>query len=165
MRWFRYAFFILIITVIQASLLERAAVTQWRIKPDLLLILLVFFAVYCDNRLAVITSFTLGFAADLIGSSMGPQIISFGIFGTLLAYLNQVVAIRHKFYQSMTIFITGIICGTLTYYLNLIKGQPSTDHVFIIIAGTAAYSAAVGPFFFLPSAWWMRINTQVYSKG
>ena len=159
MRWLRFAVFILIVTVLQASLLNIIAVTDLNIKPDLLLILLVFFAIYCNTSEAIITSFTIGFAADIIGPEMGPQIISFGLFGTALAYLHRVIAIRKMSYQSAAIFITGFLAGGVVYLLTYLKGQPTGSGIYAVLFGTSLYSALVGPFLFLLTGWWMRIKT------
>src|SRR4030042_1717532 len=108
MRWLRFAILILAVTILQKGVLAR-----WDHRPDLLLVLLVFFAVYSSTSEAIISSFTLGFAADLIGSPlpMGPHMISFGLFGTLLAYVHRVVAIRRMPYQAMAILAVGILTG------------------------------------------------------
>ena len=95
MRWFRFAGLVLFVTVVQASILANL-----QTGPDLLLILLVFFCIYSDPTEAIIASFLIGFAADLIGSPMplmpmGPQTISFGLFGTTLAYLHRVINVRN----------------------------------------------------------------------
>ena len=164
MRWFRFAVFILTVTVLQASLLDIIAVTALNIKPDLLLILLVFFAIYCNTSEAIITSFTIGFAADIIGPAMGPQIISFGLFGTALAYLHQVIAIRKMSYQSAAIFITGFLAGVVVYLLTYLKGQPSGANIYAVLFGTSLYSALVGPFLLFPSVWWMRIKTPRFGR-
>jgi rod shape-determining protein MreD len=159
MRWLRFAVLILIVTVLQAEMVNILAVTRWDFKPDLLLILLVFFAIYCNTSEAIVTSFTIGFAADIIGPAMGAQTLSFGLFGTLLAYLHRVISIKKIPYQSAAIFMTGLLAGTLAYFLSLLKGQPAPSNVYGVIFGTSLYSGLVGPFFFLPSAWWMRMRT------
>jgi len=163
MRWFRFAVFILIVTVLQASLVDIVAITRLNIKPDLLLILLVFFSIYCNSSEAVITSFTIGFSADIIGSAMGPQMLSFGLFGTLLAYLHRVIAIRRVPYQSLAIFITGFMAGILAHFLTFLKGQPTASNIYTVLFWTCLYSSVVGPFLFLPLAWWMRIKTHRFS--
>ena len=161
MRWLRFAVLLCLVTVLQAGLLDHLDP-----RPDLLLILLVFFAVYCTTAEAIITSFTIGFAADIIvfGSAMGPQIISFGLFGTLLAYLNRVIAIRRMPYEAAAIFVTGLLTGTGVCLLASLKGQPPTPNMFTVLFATSLYSAIVGPFLFLPSAWWMRIKTHRFSR-
>ncbi len=159
MRWFRFAVLVLLATVLQASFF-----VDLNIKPDLLLILLVFFAIYCNTSNAIICSFTIGFAADLIGRTMGPQMIGFGLFGTALAYLHQVVAIRKMTYQALVIFITALLAGSMVYFLNFLKGEPTPQNMFAALFGIALYSALVGPFLFLPSAWWMRIKISRFSR-
>jgi len=158
MRWFRFAVFILIVTFLQAGLLDIIAVTDFRIKPDLLLILMVFFATYCNSTGAVIASFATGFAADIIGPAMGPQIISFGLFGWLLANINRVIAIRRMPYQAATIFICCFLTGILAYFLGLLKGQPALPNIYVVLFGTSLYSSLVGPLLFEPSAWLMRLT-------
>jgi len=164
MHWLRFTVFISLVTVLQAGMLDIIAITPLNIKPDLLLILLVFFAICCNTSEAIISSFTIGFAADIsIGSAMGPQIISFGLFGTALAYLHRVITIRKMPYQSLAIFITGFLVGTLAHFLTLLKGQPTQSNLYTVIFGTSLYSSLVGPFLFLPSAWWMRMKTHRFS--
>lgn len=165
MRWFRFVVFILIVTVLQASWVDIIGVTNWNIKPDLLLILLVFFAIYFNTSEAIIASFAIGFAADIIGSAMGPQTVSFGLFGTLMAYLHRFISIRQMSYQSAAIFITGVLAGGLAFFLAFLKGEQSGANILVILLGTSLYSAIVGPFLFLPSAWWMRVKTHRFSRS
>jgi len=164
MRWLRFAVLISLVTVLQAGLVDILAIARLNIKPDLLLILLVFFAIHSNTSEAIITSFTIGFAADIIGSAMGPQTISFGLFGTALAYLHRVIAIRKMPYQSLVIFSTALLTGALTYLLIFLKGGSTPPNIYIVLFGTSLYSAIVGPFLFLPSAWWMRIKTSRFSQ-
>lgn len=162
MRWLRFTVLILIATLLQASLIDR--VTFSSIRPDLLLVLLAFFAIYANSFNAIITSFTIGFAADLIASSMGPHIISFGLLGVLLANMHRVIAIRKLPYQAAAIFVLGILTGALTALLTFLQTRAPSAGLFAAIFGTAVYSALVGPFLFLPSAWWVRIKTKRFSK-
>ena len=161
MRWFRFALLILAVTVIQKGLLAR-----WSSKPDLLIILLVFFAIYYNTSEAIISSFTIGFAADLVGSPMpmGPQMISFGLFGTLLAYLNRVIAIKRMPFQALAIFVTSVLTGILTHLLANITGEPIPSNIYTVVLVTSLYSSIVGPFLFLPLAWWMRIKMNRYRR-
>ena len=126
MRWLRFAGLILFVAIVQASVLADLSS-----GPDLLLILLVFFCIYCDPHEAIITSFAIGFAADLIGVAMGPGIISFGVFGTLLACLHRVVALRKPSYQAIVIFVMGIATGILVYLLGFIKAQPKIENIWL----------------------------------
>lgn len=163
MRWLRFAVFVVVVAVLQAGLVDAIAITTLGIKPDLLLILLVFFSIYRTTTEAIITSFAIGFAADIIGQTMGPQMISFGLLGTLIAYLHRVVAIRTMPYQAVAIFIVAILAGMLSNLLGIMKGQPTTNPYTVLFCA-AIYSGIVGPFLFLPSAWFMRINMTRFSR-
>jgi len=165
MRWVRFAVLVSFVTVLQASVIDVIAVTTSNIKPDLLLILLVFFAIYCNTTEAIMTSFVIGFAADIISSVMGPRIISFGLFGTALAYLHRVIAIRKIPYQVLAIILVGSLAGASVHFLTLLKDPAGTSNIFAVLFGTPLYTAVVGPFLFLPSAWYMRIKTHRFSKN
>jgi len=162
MRWLRFAVLILVVAILQKGVLAR-----WDHKPDLLLILLVFFAVYSNTSEAIISSFTIGFAADLIGSPlpMGPHMISFGLFGTLLAYVHRVVAIRRMPYQALAILITGFLTGALAHLLVfLIKREPMPENVFTAIFLTSLFSSLVGPLLFPPAAWSVGIEMNRFQR-
>ena len=154
MRWVRFGVLIILITVLQAGVLQN-----FRIKPDLLLVLLVFFAVYSNPVHAIITSFTIGFAADISsGSAMGAQVITLGLLGSALAYLHGVITIRRWPAQATAIFILGILAAIATHLLSILKSQPPPLNMRSILLASL-FSAAVAPFLFPLLAWWMRIKT------
>lgn len=162
MRWFRFAALLLVFAILQKGLLAR-----WDHKPDLLLIMLVFSAIYLNTSDAIISSFAAGFAADLVGSPipMGPHMISFGIFGTLLAYLHRVIAIRRMPYQALAIFVLGLLSGVLTHLLAfLIKSEPLSKNIYAAVLVTSLYSGFVGPFLFPPAAWWMGVKIDRFRR-
>ncbi|OHB56237.1 MAG: rod shape-determining protein MreD [Planctomycetes bacterium RBG_13_44_8b] len=156
MRWLRFAVLVIVTTIFQTSLVDIIAVTSSNIKPDLLLVLLVFFAVHLSNIDAVITSFIIGFAADIISPTMGPQIISFGLFGTLLADLHGVIAIKKWSYQTLAIFVIGLLTAALVHFLVFLKSESMPSDTYTKLFWTPLYSAIIGPFFFLPVESWMR---------
>jgi len=162
MRWFRFTALILLVTIVQGSILAEMSV-----GPNLLLVLLVFFATYYESTDAMIAAFAIGFAADLIGSPampMGPQTVSFGLLGTGLAQLHRVITTRRIGYQVVAIFITAALAGVLAQVLAYFKGRAPAPEFWTVIFGVALYSSLVGPFFFLPTAWWMRINTGRFAR-
>ena len=165
MRWFRFAILILAITILQAELIKVFGVTELNIRPDLLLVLVVFFSIYCKTNEAIITSFTIGFAADLIGLTMGPLIISFGLAGTLLTYLTHVITIRKMPYQAITIFIMSILTGLLSIMLRSLKGMEAVPNMYSILLWSSLYSSLVGPFLFLPVAWWMQVKPHRFKRS
>ena len=159
MRWVRFSVLVIFITIIQAGVFAK-----FDVKPDILLILLVFFSVYSNTREAIITSFVIGFCADLIGNVMGPGILSYTIFGTILAYMHRVIAIRKIHHQVISIFLTGLFAGIFTALLALLKSQDFNVELIKTIFWISICSSIVGPFLFPPFTWWMRIKPDRYSR-
>jgi len=162
MHWLRFAVLVVLAALLQADLLE--VITIAGIKPDLLLILLVFFAVYLQTHEAIITSFVIGFMADLIGSSMGPGTISLGLLGSGLSYLSRYISLKRMPFQALAIFLL-VLAGTfLAYPLKRIAAQPIYQDLYGELFATALYTAILGPFLFLPVAWWMHIRIHRQGK-
>lgn len=160
MHWPRFAVLVLIAAFLQARWIDTIAVTNLRVTPDLLLIAMVFFAVRCNESEAIITSFVLGFAADIAASSLGPLTISFGIFGTGLSYLHRLIAIKKVPHEAITIFIVTLGTGCLAWLLALARGagqSPAPGGIGALL-GTSIYSAVLGPVLFLLLDWLMRIK-------
>jgi rod shape-determining protein MreD len=161
MRWFRFAALLVGATILQTSLVQIIAIGGSDVVPDLLLILLVFFATRCDRTDAVITSFTIGFAADLVNPTMnqmmGPQIISFGLVGTLLSDLVVSVSLRRMWHQGVVIALMGFLTAAGAWVLTRLRigFEYSAMAEFL---WQPLYSAIVGPLLFLPVAWLMRMN-------
>jgi len=146
--------------------MQAGFLTNLNIKIDLLLILLVFFAVYRDTSEAILCSFFIGFAADLTGQTViGPHIISFCLFGTALAYLHRVIAVRTVLYQAITIIIMGILINITTGLLNSFKAElVSAGLSLSAVIKISLYSGIAGPFLFRPVGWWMKIKTYRYRR-
>jgi cell shape-determining protein MreD len=147
MRWPRFAVLVLIITLLQASWVDKIAITRFNAAPDLLLTAMVFFAIRCNPTEAIISSFVLGFASDIVstGFRMGPGIIAFGLFGTALTYMQRVITVRRMGLEALAILVVGFGVGGLTRLLAMSSGPGG----FGVLAGTSIYSAVVGPFLFL----------------
>ena len=157
MRWIRFAVLVCLATILQAAFL-----INYNLRPDLMIILLVFFAIFGTTSDAIITSFAIGLAADLIGISMGVQMISFGIIGTALSYLNRIFALRKVPYQVASIFVVTLLAGYLTNILNSFKHVSTVESSYIL--KIAIFSGIIGPFIFRPAAWWMKIKSQRYRR-
>jgi len=162
MRWLRFAVLVLLASILQTGLLGGLRAD---LKPDLLLILLVFFALRGNPTDAIIASFAIGFAADLsnpiAGRLMGPRIISFGLFGTLLSDLNNTISPRRVIYQVVTIFLTGCVTAGLSYLLTFLRTGAVTAHMATGCFWQPLCSALLGPFLFWPIGWCM----QMYGRG
>ena len=152
----------MITALVQWNLVDAIAVTSLHVVPDLMLILMVFFAINCNLEKAIISSFSIGLAADIItmGFPLGPRIISFGLFGTGLAYLNRVVAIRKIPHQSLAILVIGLGAGVLIRILSAAAGRSGWAGWLGAVVGTSIYSAVAGPFLFLILDLMMNIKSR-----
>lgn len=147
-KWFWFA-----VLVILAMLIQSAMLSNLVFKPDLLLIMLVFFAVRFSTFDAVITSFVLGLASDLIGTSpVGAGAAAFGAAGVILAYLQRSVSLRSPVFAGAAIFFAGLFAGTTIYLLSVLK-TGSAGNLANSALWTSLYSAVAGPFL-LPALKW-----------
>ncbi len=160
MRPVRFAVVLTLAAVLQASVVDIFSLTAMNIKPDLLLILMVFSAVFFPMDHAIIAAFCTGFAADLISAGpMGAMTISFGLIGSALAFLHQIIAVRQMFLQAVVIGICGFLTYIIGHVLTLLRtGTNGADFISSIVLGSL-YSAAIGPFVFLPISWALGIKT------
>jgi len=172
MRWIRFAVLVLLASLLQTSLVGALAILRADFKPDLLLILLVFFALRSNSTDAIIASFAIGFAADLsnpiAGRLMGPRIVSFGLFGTLLSDLSSTISPRRVIYRAITIFLMGCLTAGLSYLLTFLRTGAAPANMAVGCFGQPLYSALLGPFLFLPVGWCMRMygrDRRRYPRG
>lgn len=166
--WIRFLVFILVLTVLTAGNLYNAlAVSRLDVKPDVLLIAMVFFAVQCATPEAIATSFIIGFAADIAGAAMGPHMIAFGLLGSLMSQLQRVVLMKRITHQMAAISVIALVAGALTQLLFLLKMDLTVQHVLKVVLGNALYSGAVAPVAWLvfnAAAIWVGYYPQRYRR-
>jgi rod shape-determining protein MreD len=134
--------------MLQTNLVEVCAVTSAQIKPNLHLILLAFFSIHATAYDVIITSFIIGLCADLAGPAIGPQMISFGIMGTLLAELRQFVVLGRIPQQMLAIGVVGCVTAALAALMYPVKGISLAVHWDHALLWQPLYSAIIGPFLF-----------------
>jgi rod shape-determining protein MreD len=165
MHWVRFAVLILGTMVLQAGLGGVMAVTPRDVRPNLLLVVMVYFALYGLPRDVVITSFVIGLASDVIGRTIGPQMIGFGLCGTLLSGIRQYILIRKVPFQAIVILITGALASGLGHVLYIAKGIPGSGDLLNPLLWEPVYSGIIGPVLFFPLEWMMRLQEKRYRLG
>jgi rod shape-determining protein MreD len=147
MRWLRFSILLLIITLLDAGrLLDVMSVGTLHIRPMLLLILLIFFAVRCDTEEAIITSFSIGFAVDITGSVMGPYMLSFGMLGSFISLFRKSELAQGMVYQFFLVLMIGGLSVMIAEGLIALKTGEASLQTFIAFGGAVVYSAVIGPF-------------------
>ncbi len=145
-RWIRFFVFLLLATLLNAgNILNVISVSSLHIKPDLLLITLVFFAINIATTDAIAASFVIGFAADISSGTMGPCMITFGVVGSFISQLQRVVVMKRMIHQAAAIFVIALVAGGMVQLLSSFKTDEAMSNVYRMILGGAAYSAVAGP--------------------
>lgn len=146
----RFFFVLLAVTLINAGKLPGlASVGSFHIRPDLLLVMLVFISVNASTSNAIVASFMIGFAADISGAAMGPYTIAFGLFGSFISQLQKVIEMKKIIHQAMGIFVVAMLTGLTAQLLLYFKMDDPVSNYFGMVIGTAIYSACVGPVMWL----------------
>ena len=165
MHWIRFALLVLGTMVLQASVGDVVAVTSRGIRPSLPLVLMVYFAIYGLPRDVVITSFVIGLCADVVGGTMGQQMLSLGVCGTVISSVRRYVLIRKVPYQAVVILVAGAMSAGLAHVLSLVKGAPVSEDLLTALVLCPSYSAVIGPAVFVPVEWLMRLQDKRYRLG
>lgn len=146
MRWFSFIIIVFAATLLEASsLLKLFAIGGLSIRPSLLIILLVYYAMVFRSDEAVICSFMIGFAMDLASGVMGPHTVCYGIIGTLLNQMGQSMVLKRALYKSVVILLVYILAAVLANWLSLIKPGGMYHIPFSVILMTGFVSGLIGP--------------------
>ena len=165
----RFTILLLLLTLLNTgNLLNSIWNHTWNIRPDFLLIALVFFATFSAGYEAIILSFAIGFAADISGSVMGPYFISYGLIGALVWQLRKVVVIKRATHQAFVILIIGVATGMLAQGLSYFKTGQLGDNVLEAIFWTSLFSGLIAPFvwqFLSLIAGWLGVQKYRMGRG
>ena len=146
MRLVRFLIILLIATIVNSgNLLSTISVSSFNVRPDLLLVLLVFFTSNTNMSEAMTASFAIGFAADISGTVMGPYTISYLLVGSLICQMRKVLLTKRMVYQGIAICMAGLMSGVLAQMLIFFKTGQSIWQTYIVLMGTAIYSGLLGP--------------------
>lgn len=144
--------FLFIIALFVSMILQAGNITNYialgesYIKPDILLILLVYLASTAEPVAAVILSFILGLAADTIMLPLGPFMISYLLAGTVISNLKKMQLSDNAVFQGVLVLLACIVVLSLSELLKFITGHPISSHLLTRIFATSAYSAVLTPF-------------------
>ena len=147
MRWIRFTILLLLLTLFNiSSFTDYIAYSSLNVKPDLLIILLVFVSINFAGADPLIAGFSIGFAADISGATMGPATLIYGIFGGIISLIQQVVIMKRMIHQGLAVFTTSFLAGLLVQVLTLFKTGQAASSIWAVVFGTALYSALAAPF-------------------
>lgn len=144
--------FLFIIVLFVSMILQAGNITncisfgELYIKPDILLILMVYLATVSEPIAAVIISFILGMAADTIMLPPGPFMISYLLVGTVISNLKKMQLSDNAVFQGVLVFLACAAVLSLSELLKFITNHPVSSHLLTRIFATSFYSAVLTPF-------------------
>ncbi len=145
MKWLNFIVTIMIVTLINAgSIMRLITIGSFEIRPDLLIAALAFFAYISDRRDAIITSFMVGFMADISGSTMGPSLIAFGIVGVCFSAMRDVLLMDRRRNRVGAIFLMSIAVMIIVDILTAMKTGHHIARPYSTIPLGSLYTAVVG---------------------
>jgi len=169
MRWQRFLIIMILAALLNTgNLLNGVSVGSLNIRPDLPVILLVFFAINCPMPQALVVSFVIGFVADIPQPVVGPYIISLTLLGAIISHMSKVVITKKMLHQGLIILVTGLVAGALAEGLTFLKIRETTSNLYLVLLGTAVYSAIIGPFVWLGLSAisdWLGIRKNRYRRS
>lgn len=107
----------------------------------MLLIMLIYFAIFADSYDAVIISFAIGFAADISGMVLGPHIISFGLIGSGIAHIRKFILLKSTGQQAIAILVSGILSEVIAMLFIHLKASDMLKAGFSEVFAVSLYSA------------------------
>jgi rod shape-determining protein MreD len=152
MRVLTFAVIAYLLTVAQATLLPMADFLGLGIRPDLLLLLAMFYAMYGRNEDVIIGGWALGLLADLTGlGRIGVFAFSFGLVALSVFKLRNSFNRENPFVHLALGLLAATLVNFWALFMMLVMGEVHGQAFWSAAGramGCAAYTAIVAPYFF-----------------
>ena len=140
-RSVRFFFISFFVVVLQSTIVNSISV--YLVKPDMVLLLVIFFALYNGSRAACSYGICIGLCVDaLSGGVMGINGVCLGTVGCICGMLKERVYINHFLTKFLVAFGAGIL-NTLIYYFLAMQffRLPEIFSNLPFIIGAVVYSS------------------------
>jgi len=148
MRWLSFVILAYVGIVLQTTVAERLEISH--IRPDLMFIIAVHYALHAVSPDAMIAAWLLGFVVDLCGQGQ-LGVFAFG-YGVTALFVVQLRDSMFRDHPLTSLFVT-LVCTWLVHLLAgihflLTHAQAHRSWVEMLLHSTytAMYSAAVAPY-------------------
>jgi rod shape-determining protein MreD len=158
MRWISFVILLLFVTVLQASVAPFVAVHT--IRPDLMIILAVHYALAARGSDAVLAAYFIGLAIDLTSlgfagdANVGLHALAFGLIATAIVKLRDLTFRESVVTQFLFTFAAKLLLSLMigVYLLYVLKLEFGWREIITVGAYTAAYTAVLAPYGY----WFLR---------
>jgi rod shape-determining protein MreD len=147
MRWFAFLVLCGLVLTLQTTIAPRCEIGG--LRPDWILVIVVFFALHARPRDAILGAWLVGFAADLLTvERLGLLSFSYALAALLVATIREAI-FRHEILTQ--IIVTFAIALTLqvlwTVYRRALYPQEAATVASLLLQGlgSAIYTAAWSP--------------------
>jgi rod shape-determining protein MreD len=148
MRWLPFIILACVCIVLQTTLAERLEIN--RIRPDLVFLLAVHYALHAASPSALIAAWVLGFMVDLCGQGqLGVYAFAYGGMALIVVQLRDSMFRDHPL---TSLFVT-LVCTWLVHLfvgIHFMLSHPHTQRpvleMLLHSTYTAMYTAALAPY-------------------
>ncbi|MBN2563254.1 MAG: rod shape-determining protein MreD [Phycisphaerae bacterium] len=152
MHWIAFVILLLVVTVLQESVAPFIAVHT--IRPDLMVILAVHYALAARTYDALLACWFIGLVIDLTSSSfaVGPNVglyaLSFGLVGLVIVRLRDLTFRESIVTQLFFTFAAKVIVSLLAgvYMLYVVHAPSRFGEILLTGIYAAVYTAVLAPY-------------------
>lgn len=149
MRYFVMTCMFLISLILQSTLFSHLTVAG--VKPDLVLILVVLYALLHGPKEGALIGFAGGLLQDLLfGQNIGINALTKIIVGYIFGVLDRKIYKENLLIPIAALFLGTFVNETILHLLRLAGGTSVTyfSHVRTVIFSTAVYNSCLAPFIY-----------------
>lgn len=154
MRWPIFAVILFVTAILQITATRYLPLAEGLVRPDLLALLALFFALYAPRAHAPLATLMVGLVADLLGVGPPPGTFafSFGLLGLLTLRARRLLYPDHPISRIILAFCWSLLTQLFAFALPWILGPQSfTD--FMSFTGFAVrialYTSVFTPVYYL----------------
>lgn len=146
MKYFVMAVLFILSLILQSTLFSHLTVAG--VKPDLVLILVIFFALLYGPKDGAIVGFIGGLIQDLLfGHDIGMNLLVKTIIGGSFGFLEQRIYKENLFIPMIAVFVGTFFHDSLVFFFNLAEGASAGYFASVrsVILSAAVYNACLVP--------------------
>lgn len=135
------------------------------IKPDILLIIALFYSIFYGKLEGGIVGFCLGLLEDLyLGRFIGMNALSKGLTSYLIGFIAGSAFRENLLVPIITLFVGTLFNFTIVFILGTINGLQWTWALFLSKGlPLAIYNACLVPFVYIPFYRWTNKETEKHT--
>jgi len=125
MRWLSFSILVIIVLTLQSALAPR--IELFGARPDLILVVTVFFAMHAGRREAVLCAWLLGVLADLMTiERFGLLALSYALIAMIVASVRDFLFRYNAFSQFVVTAAASLLIGIGWFFYRHVVFDPGT---------------------------------------